>query len=126
MLAVYDSNFTACDYLARKKLNESVDDEKLLERAKRGLRSLTYFALSEYKEQSRALFLATFNRKLFLSNKIGGATQIAAKFYRTEILLKSLNNTSTLAKIRDLNRLDIKLYEFAVELFFQRLKHFNL
>jgi hypothetical protein len=129
MLALYDSNFTVCDYLEKRAFNESFYDDQLLVRAKHGLDSLTFFGLAEHHELSWALFakmvsgaeVATEDRQIYLnlrSKKLQDSL-----FKRTEFEECSW---SMQEKIRDVNRLDLELYEYARELFFHRIKHFGL
>ncbi len=102
MLAVYDSNFTACDYLVKSQKGWSEKttlDKELLQRAKRGLRSLTFFGLSERQIESRDLFEKTFQQTLVFNQ----------------------NFKQAMAKIGD-----IQLYRYASKLFAYRLIMFNL
>ncbi len=126
MLAAYDSNLTVCDYLRVRKRNASLADGELLERAKKGLRSLTFFGLKEFQQESRALFRHTFNKKLAIVNQKGLVNSKSTKMNKTESILTALHNSTMLAQIRNLNHLDMKLYDYAVDLFFQRLRHFNV
>ena len=92
-------------------------EETLIESAKRNLESMAYFALTEYQIESQFLFEKTFGIKF-----IRPFTQTNTEETRSgEVALDSL----TVDRIKELVSLDIKLYSFAKDLFFKRLKYFK-
>ena len=87
----------------------------LLESAKQNLRSLTYFSIMPYMNESQYLFERTFGLKF------------KTPFYRQKnrhnrnsgSVLYSLSE-STRRKIKQVNDLDMELFSYAKQLFFQR------
>ncbi|CAD5114684.1 DgyrCDS3729 [Dimorphilus gyrociliatus] len=92
------------------KLPKSEIDNILLESAKKNLRAMAYFGLTEYQIESQFLFERTFNVK-FLVNFL---TINNSRADRAEISSKDLE------AIHEANELDFKLYDYAKELFFKR------
>ena len=91
----------------------------MLESAKRNLRSMTYFGLLEYQEESQYLFEKTFGMK-FKKN----FTQIPINETISGETLSTLTVKLKL-RIREVTRLDRQLYSYAKTLFFKRLKYFD-
>jgi hypothetical protein len=91
----------------------------LLENAKKVLKKLIFFALNEYRELSQELFERTFHNNFKFSNKLDQLGNESAT-----ALIKTLNYT-TIKKIKDLNDIDLKLYEYAKKLFFKRLNYYR-
>ena len=91
----------------------------MLESAKRNLRSMAYFGLLEYQEESQYLFEKTFGMK-FKKN----FTQIAINETISGETLSTLTVKLKL-RIREVTRLDRQLYSYAKTLFFKRLKYFD-
>ena len=118
MLAKYDLAFDVCTYLNADYQEDF--DEELLERAKRGLRSLSFFGLAEYQRESRVLFERTFNN-YFKFDKL--PTQ---RLLRIDELILNAFDARMMKKIEAANFLDLRLYAYAVELFFDRLKAYNI
>lgn len=91
----------------------------MLESAMRNLREMAFFGLTEYQEESQYLFEKTFGLKFqdpftqFNLSETTAGTK-TPKF-----------NSSMLSQIKALNSLDLKLYEFARDLFFKRSKRFR-
>lgn len=87
-------------------------DEILLSSAKRNLRNMAFFGLCEYQKNTQYLFESTFK----------------LKFLRPFIQLNETHSTlalneideSSLQRIRQLNHLDIELYEYAKRLLQKR------
>ncbi|CAF0792072.1 unnamed protein product [Brachionus calyciflorus] len=135
-------DFMSCEYnLANNRqtllLSDSNYDcsnktgEEMLEEAKRNLESLSFFGLTEYHDLNRKLFLKIFGGSFRFLKEFKTANQtVADNFYK---LLKTKgvditeeNSDKILKKIQQLNSLDIQLYEFAKDLFFKRLKFYNI
>jgi heparan sulfate 6-O-sulfotransferase HS6ST1 len=122
MLASYDSKFTLCNYFERSRKNVSWDVE-LLNRAKKSLRVLSFFGLAEFQEYNQQLFQKTFKNMFKFEG--GGNNYSPYVGGNTEKLLHN-QEQSVLDKISELNALDIKLYEYAQNLFMKRLKSFKI
>ena len=93
-----------------------ISEAKLLESAKHTLSGLSFFGLDEYQSLSEYLFIKTFD-----SNKFRFQNYISVKT-KTELDFSSVTN---LKLIQENNHLDIKLYEFAKKLFFEKIKFFR-
>ncbi|XP_069473952.1 heparan-sulfate 6-O-sulfotransferase 1 isoform X1 [Ambystoma mexicanum] len=82
----------------------------LLESAKKNLRDMAFFGLTEFQRKTQYLFERTFNLKFirpfmqYNNTRAGGV---------------DLDNT-TIQRIEELNELDMKLYDYAKDLFQQR------
>ena len=97
---------------------DSIEKQKVMLRsAKKNLRNFAFVGLVEYQEESQFVFEQTFGlkfRKPFV--------QRTRTFSKT-----TLNRLSPadIRKIRLLNKLDMQLYEYAKDLFLQRLEYFK-
>ncbi len=102
-------------------------EKELLKRAKLGILSLDFFGLKEYQEHSRVLFLRTFNNSFKFMNGVKqlASWRVLAERKKTDITLQDLD-PKVIERIKSLNRLDLKLYKYAFELFVKRLKHFSI
>jgi hypothetical protein len=113
MLANYDYKLNRCNY-------DKSQDNELLYRAKRNLRSLSFFALNEFQNYSEILFQNSFAKGLFkFDKKLEQSNSSLAEKFLQKILY---SNKLYIDKIKKLNYLDVQLYEYAFELFFDRLK----
>lgn len=112
MLALYDNEFSVCDFLSINQKNERI----LLESAKNTLQSLFYFGLTEYQVFSQRLFEQLLGKNAFKFKK----NFIQANNTNAERFVNTLSK-ETLNRIKELNHLDLELYEYAKNLFFQRL-----
>ena len=104
------------------RLYKPENKKRLLLNAKRILKGMSYFALTEYDELSRRLFDKTFQNS-FLFEKF--------KESKSVYKYKTYNFTNTLdkklvRKIEKLNDLDLELYAYAKKLFFDRLKSYGI
>lgn len=115
MLARYDAGFSLCEW------NRPEHRDELLERAKKTLKSLRFFALNEYMRLSEALFERTFEQVFKFDGPLPRTKTSIAESY-----LRDLNNRTILQRIETLNDLDMQLYLYAVDLFFQRLQFYNI
>ena len=115
MLALYNTDFNLCTL---KNINQNII---LLENAKNTLKSFLFFALNEYQMYSKFLFEKSFGNGLFKFDKEFRQSNVS-------IAEKYINyiNESTINRIKELNYLDMKLYEYAKSLFFERLNTYNL
>jgi hypothetical protein len=123
MLANY--NKIGCDKLSclLKSSNCSLEmktqyDNELLESAKQTLLSFSFFGLTEYQDLSFNLFHKTFENKLKFAEQFPEKTENVGR--------KLLENDfkDYLNEINENNNLDIQLYEFARNLFFQRVSFY--
>lgn len=124
MLARFDSEFTLCKYL-NHSFSGSLDEE-LLTRAKHSLDSMAFFGLTEYQDLSRILFEKTFNGKFKLDRDLvdDRVHELKSKWKlspRVELAKRAFSK-----QILELNNLDNKLYKYALQVFFDRLKAFNI
>jgi hypothetical protein len=130
MLAMYDSGFDLCAYLDQLDGNVSLMDEELLSRAKNNLKSISLFGLTEQQNLTLSLFEKTFDQTLRFDKRMSPKTNARKVLHNrhhyltydsTESVLEKLNESQH-DELRKLNYLDIKLYQYACELFFYRLK----
>lgn len=89
-------------------------DKSLLMSAMKNLEELSYFGLCEYQRASQMVFERTFGLKFKKEFK-------QSEENRTQILMNELH-PETLSRIRLMNHLDIKLYEFGKSLFDKRFR----
>ena len=113
MLASYNSKNDDC------KLFQSENKMLLLENAKQVLKNLKFFALNEYQEMSQELFENVFKNQFRFSKKFE-----QAKNENASKLVENLDKNQ-IEQIYKLNELDVKLYEYAKEIFFERLKFYR-
>lgn len=125
MLANY--NILGCDALkcwtrsvtCSKEL-KNYYEQKLLQSAKHTLVGLSFFGLTEYPKLSEYLFLKTFKEDKFkFIEPIKEINQTIADIVLKHEAEKYMN------KIIENNRLDIELYDFAKELFFNRVNFYR-
>jgi hypothetical protein len=116
MLAFYDSKFSACDLFSTNQNNEQLIYEKAIET----LDSISFFALNEFQYLSKNLFEKTFRSKLKFDIDF---SQTNASL--SENVYKELN-VDLKKKIEIKNSFDLKLYKYAVNLFFKRLKEYKI
>ncbi len=88
-------------------------DAILIQSAKSNLQSMAFFGLTEFQAATQYLFERTFKLK-FIEDFVQYNQTHASQ---TDV------SSSDLDLIRKVNRLDLELYSYAKELFFQRLKH---
>ncbi|XP_072251651.1 heparan-sulfate 6-O-sulfotransferase 2 isoform X1 [Leuresthes tenuis] len=91
------------------------EDERwavLLESAKRNLRGMVFFGLTEYQRKTQYLFEQTFNLEFIAPFTQLNGTRAASVEVPPE----------TQHRIRQLNRWDVELYEYARDLFLQRFQ----
>jgi hypothetical protein len=120
MLANYDSGFNLCTYLENRNRNASFNDE-LFERAKHALHSLSFFGLTEHQYYSMALFQRAFGGGMFRFEKDIWNLKLSSGNRILNVLDRAI-----VKKIEELNTVDIKLYKYALKLFFKRQEHFQL
>jgi hypothetical protein len=98
---------------------KTFDDKKILENAKKNLRSLSFFGLTEYQALSQYLFEKTFENKLRFSKNLKLDNQrLSSKLLETN---EFKNNKNAIVKK---NNLDMALYEYAEKIFFERISFF--
>jgi hypothetical protein len=112
-------------YYDEKTPDCSIFDPKqsriLLQKAKENLLKLKYFAILEYQLQSQKLFEATFRNLKFSKDLKQFSTQ------RAESFLDDLDNSKgVINRVKQANSLDIEFYEYALKLFFERLKYHDI
>ena len=102
-----------------KSLHSEEERERLmLESAKRSLRQFAYFGITEYIEESEAIFEETFGVKF--DERV---EQRSFSALHSAPMLQSLwSNRNVYQEVADANRLDMELYKYALRLFAVRLK----
>lgn len=87
-------------------------DSILLESAKNNLRKMAYFGICENQTESGYLFESTFKMKFTKQ-------LLQLNETRSSVVLENISD-DLLQQIKDLNRLDIELYNFAINLIKER------
>ncbi|XP_031624711.1 heparan-sulfate 6-O-sulfotransferase 2 [Contarinia nasturtii] len=89
-------------------------DRIMLASAKKNLAAMSYFGLTEYQKISQYVFEETFNLRF----------AIPFEQHNTTVSSSTLNHLTPKqeARVKELNALDIELYEFAKKLLFQRFE----
>ena len=131
MLARYDT--PACTLSAADKLNADALDRLLLERAKQNLDAMFFFAINEHRHLSQLLFertlahASTYALDFKFNKTLEPTTQSFAEIFLNETINKPSDGKRRIVdKIKELNSLDMQLYEYALAVFFERLKFFRL
>lgn len=96
----------------RTAMSEEVRNSILLQSAKDNLADMSFFGLTEFQKETQYMFEKTFKLK-FLEDFEQRNETTASRADVSEEQLK---------EVKDLNNLDIELYQYAKELFLQRLK----
>lgn len=107
------SNLSLVNCYNESSLDSERRDKIMLQSAKDNLLSMDYFGLTEFQKYSQQLFEYTFNLEF-----IEKFTQLPV----THSDKASLTNKE-LEKVLEQNKLDIQLYQFAKDLFLQRVKY---
>ncbi|XP_071991541.1 heparan-sulfate 6-O-sulfotransferase 3 [Engystomops pustulosus] len=94
-------------------MNESERNDILLQSAKNNLKNMAFYGLTEFQRKTQYLFERTFNLKF-----ISPFTQ----FNTTRASNVDIDEWSR-ERIKELNYLDMKLYEYAKDLFIQRFQY---
>ncbi|KAM9321551.1 heparan-sulfate 6-O-sulfotransferase 3 [Gastrophryne carolinensis] len=94
-------------------MNESERNDILLQSAKSNLKNMAFYGLTEFQRKTQYLFERTFNLKF-----ISPFTQ----FNTTRASNVDIDKWSR-ERIRNLNFLDMQLYEYAKDLFLQRFQY---
>lgn len=105
-----DLNLVGCYNLSTLGTKER--DSILLESAKRNLRKMAFFGICENQTASGYLFESTFKMKFT-------KPLLQLNETRSSVVLESISD-ELLEQIKDLNRLDIELYQYAVSLMEER------
>jgi uncharacterized protein (DUF2344 family) len=119
MLALYDFDKNKCHL-------QNLTDSNLLERAKSGLDSLFTFGLTEYQKESSELLFKTMsctsdiNKTIYKFDEEVTQDETVAEKTRKSI------QAHLIEKIKEINKLDVQLYDYAKEIFFKRLKLYNI
>ena len=100
--------------------------EELLESAKHNLATqITFFTLLEFQRLSQYLFERTFNAQF--RTKFEQRQDTVANEMKGDLKTTAENTLSKheIELIKEANQYDIKLYEFAEDIFFERIKYFT-
>lgn len=98
-------------------------DEILLESAKENLKKMPFFGLSEYFIESCRLFENQFEVK-FLKHCV--QKEITTQLHSSPLLHTIWTSTALYDQIIDVNRLDMELYQYALQLLTVRLKEYGI
>lgn len=94
-------------------LPREIRENRILESAKENLKNMDFFGMTEYQTDTQYLFENTFHLE-FVQNFV----QLNVTHVATEINITEAQRQ----RVMKINHLDIKLYLFAKDLFFQRVK----
>ena len=97
-------------------------DRLMLESAKENLRNFAFFGLTEYQRESCVLFERTFGVKLKLETQ----QRPMSSLHSAPVLQDLWNNNKLYDRIATVNRLDMELYEYALQLFSKRVRAIGL
>jgi len=92
-------------------MTPEVRDRKMLESAKQNLREMAFFGLTAYQQATQYMFERTFNLEFINDFEQRNSTHAEKNNYTPK----------QEERILDVNRLDLELYQYAEELFLQRL-----
>ncbi|CAO1443550.1 unnamed protein product [Diamesa tonsa] len=98
----------------RTSMNDQERNYIMLESAKRNLKAMSYFGLTEHQKISQYIFEETFNLRFAIPFEQHNAT-VSAQTFNSLTIQQQL-------KIQYLNELDIELYDFAKDLLFKRFE----
>ena len=93
-------------------------DRLMLQSAKDNLRDFAFFGLTEYQQETRLLFEKLFGIQLKLETQ----QRAMSSLHSAPILQDLWNNSELYNKIAKVNKFDMELYEYALELFSERVK----
>lgn len=105
---------------------ENKTGEQMLEEAKKNLKSMSFFGLTEYQNYTQQLFLKIFSKNFKLAEQFVQSNKTFAESFVKTSKQNKTAHIPYLDRIKQLNNLDIKLYDFAKDLFFKRLKLFEI
>ena len=110
------SNLTLINCYNYTSLDSNKRDEIMLQSAKENLLKMDYFGLTEFQKYSQQLFEHTFD------------LEFKEKFMQLPITHsdKAKLSEKELARVLELNKLDVKLYQYAKDLFLQRVKYMKV
>lgn len=94
--------------------NDELRQRLLLESAIENLKNMSFFGLTEYQRDTQHLFEDTFHIKF--SKDFEQLNRTHSEKAETKVTQEEID------KIKDINALDVKLYEFAKRLFLERVK----
>ncbi|XP_041075914.1 heparan-sulfate 6-O-sulfotransferase 2-like [Polyodon spathula] len=94
-------------------MGEEQRSRSLLESAKRNLKEMAFFGLTEFQRKTQYLFERTFHMRFISPFTQFNSTRAAGVEVEPE----------TQRRIRELNVLDVELYEYARDLFLQRFQY---
>ncbi len=106
------ANLSVINCYNRSNLTPEARDRKMLQSAKNNLKDMAFFGLTEYQKDTQYMFERTFKLKFIDDFEQRNVTH-AKKLDVTE---------KQHQEILVLNKLDVELYNYAKDLFFQRLK----
>ncbi|KAL3848443.1 hypothetical protein ACJMK2_019300 [Sinanodonta woodiana] len=106
------ANLSKINCYNKTGMSEVERDEKMLASAKENLLDLSFFGITEFQRYTQKLFEYTFSLK-FINDFVQFNVTRSDQTKITEEQKR---------KILDVNRLDIKLYQYAKDLFFQRVR----
>lgn len=119
-MALADLKVVGCYDKTRHSKEER--ERLILKNAKDNLRRLAFFGITEYMNETCTLFEQTFN--------VTFVTKIAQKevneLHSAPFLQELWNNTTLFERVVSVNRLDMELYEYGLELFIERARNIGI
>ncbi|CAF0714992.1 unnamed protein product [Brachionus calyciflorus] len=100
-------------------------DESMLEDAKKNLEAMSFFALNEFQYLSQKLFEKMFDTFKFTRDLTQSNSTIADVFLNESRTINEQKH-NLLKRIEELNSMDMDLYKFAINLFFERLNYYEI
>ena len=97
-------------------------DERMLNSAKENIAKMSFFGISEYMYESGELYKYRFSLSLANPPK----QKKLESLHSSEILYSIWTNSTLYNHIVHINRLDMQLYHFALQLFSERLQKLNI
>ena len=109
------ADLTLVNCYNRSGMSDEQRNQVILESAKQSLASMAFFGLTEYQMETQWLFERTFNLRFMYNFKQFNETHASGANVTSE-------QKQELLKV---NSLDIELYKYARDLFFQRLEYMS-
>lgn len=94
----------------------------ILKSAKDNLRQMPFFGMTEYMAESRTLFEKTFDVKFAVDLQ----QKEVSELHSAPLLQELWNNTTLFGRVLSINRLDLELYNYALELFTERARKIGI
>jgi hypothetical protein len=100
--------------------------KELIKRAKKTLDSMSFFGIYEFQNYSDMLFERSFGNGSVLKFKNYSSNDEYWMKKSFAYRFAEGLNVSLIDRIKEINSLDIELYDYAVTIFFKKLKYFAI